>query len=441
LNINSPMILLTSTSKTVLIVSYYFPPTGMGGVQRAAKFVKYLPHYGWNPVVLTVRDIAYYNKDEVLLEDIKNAEIHRTNSFDPLRVAHVLNPGRKTKGIEKRDSADILRKLSAWLCIPDNKNLWLPFALSKAYSLCKNKNIDLVFTTGPPFSSFFTGLYLKKTLRMPLITDFRDGWTKGEFYNAPTAIHDKINKFLEETVVKNSDAVCGVSEEIIEQIRHDDMNKYRVIMNGFDEEDFPGTIKYGNNKFIITYAGTVLTITHPEVFAHVLNYAFENRPGMKNDYEIHFTGFIDKENIINIFKKHGIPEEKLIFSGYLYHKDYINRILQSHILLFTISEGCSKGVITGRIFELLASGVPLLAVVPECEVRDLILKIKGENVFSHNELKQASEIIVKEYDGWIHNKGKTGSGKIEFTTDLLAVSRRKLTEKLAEIFDKVVDDK
>jgi len=426
--------------KNVLIVSYYFPPAGMGGIQRAAKFVKYLPSFGWNPLVLTVKDIAYYAKDETFLEDVKEAETYRTHSLDPLRISYSLNLKKSFKEVESGGKESFFRSLSTWLFVPDNKILWLPFAVRQAVKLCKKKKIDLVFTTAPPFSAHLIGSYLKKRLKIPWVADFRDGWTHGEQYRTATTLHDVVNRRLEKSVIVHADAVTGVAEDIIDKLRHDTGKKYYVITNGFDTEDFPGSVKVDNTKFIMTFGGTAVEMVNPNTFAPVIKNAVQKNREFERDYEVHFAGLMNKNRVKKIFAEYGIPEKKMVFFDYLNHKNYIDHLVKSHLLLFTISEKSSRGLITGRIFELLATQVPILAVVPDSEAREII-NMSGNETFCHGEKEKASEKLLAVYKQWRLFKSKTVEKKIEFSPLLLSMSRKKLTEIVSLIFNEVSEVK
>ncbi len=408
----------------------------MGGVQRTTKFVKYLPLFGWNPIVLTVKDISHFTKDESLLDEIKNLKIYRTGSFDPLRIYHLLGIKKDFTGINDCKKRNLLQLINRLLFIPDNKILWLPFALTKSFFLAGK--FDLIFTTAPPFSSHLAGLIIKKIFNIPLILDFRDGWTKGDFYAPPTLFHSRVNSLMEKFVIHYSDAVCGVSRDIIDKLRYDFQKKYYVVWNGFDEEDFPEKVEVDNSKFILTFGGTASRLTDPGIFAKVLKTAFSINQEFKENFLLNFVGFQNKDKILKTFKENGIPLEKLCFSGYIEHKKYVEQLLKSHILLFTISEGCSRGFITGRIFELLATGIKLLAIAPEGEVKDLIKKLKGKCVFSYSEVENASEMLVKEYEQWKKNSKMNSIRSPSFSREILEFSRKKITEKLANIFNEVV---
>ena len=164
--------------KRVLIISYNFPPMGMGGVQRATKFAKYLPSFGWEPIILTVKDVDYFAKDYTLLKELSSdTKVIRTGSFDPLRLSYLLKSiMKKNKKSRGETYTPLKAKILSWLFFPDNKIGWIPFALSKGLKICKNEKIDLIFSTSPPPSLHLIGYFLKKLTGKVWLADFRDEW-------------------------------------------------------------------------------------------------------------------------------------------------------------------------------------------------------------------------------------------------------------------------
>ena len=127
--------------KRVLVIAYYFPPMGMGGVQRTMKFVRYLPDFGWDPIILTVKDVLYHARDESLLHEIQERSIIRTESLDPQRILwKLMRSEKKRTGTRSPQKPSILlerinRNLLTWFLIPDPKILWTPHAICRAKRL------------------------------------------------------------------------------------------------------------------------------------------------------------------------------------------------------------------------------------------------------------------------------------------------------------------
>jgi len=143
------------------MLSYYFPPLGMGGTQRSAKFARYLPEFGWEPTVLTVKPIAYWAEDASLLEEVAAIRLVRTGSLDPQRLLHLLKKGagRAAPGAEKGAPAAggmaawLNRKLLPWFLLPDSKILWRWHAARAAARLLHAGEFSAIWSTSPPHST------------------------------------------------------------------------------------------------------------------------------------------------------------------------------------------------------------------------------------------------------------------------------------------------
>ncbi|HMS66264.1 MAG TPA: glycosyl transferase family 1, partial [Ignavibacteria bacterium] len=137
----------------VLIISYYFPPMGMGGVQRTLKFAKYLREYGWESVVITDSPKKYYAVDENLLQEALDCgiKIERTGSevFDVKNIV-VKAPNDRVRKFKT--------KLSQFFFIPDSKILWKKKALKKIDEIWnKYGGFFFLFFKTPPHTYFFFG--------------------------------------------------------------------------------------------------------------------------------------------------------------------------------------------------------------------------------------------------------------------------------------------
>ncbi|MEK6756962.1 MAG: glycosyl transferase family 1, partial [Bacteroidota bacterium] len=191
---------MISDLRKVLIIAYYFPPMGLSGVQRTAKFVKYLPKYGWKPTVLTVSPTGYYALDPSLLAEVEQAgtEIVRASSLDPNRLF-------KRQKIVKMPSEG-MRKLFQFVgdtfFIPDTKIGWKLTAIRAACGLLQREQFDLIYATAPPQTDFLIGEALKKKFKLPLVLDYRDAWLDYPFKYYPSPLHRYLHYRMEKRVVK-----------------------------------------------------------------------------------------------------------------------------------------------------------------------------------------------------------------------------------------------
>jgi len=435
--------------KKVLILAYYYPPVGMGGVQRAVKFVKYLPEFGWKPIVITVKGAEYYSYDESLLKDTSNIKIVRTESLDPLRITFIFKKiFRRKKNIMNKIYKSVkLKKLydtiNRWIFIPDSKMLWIPFAVLKSLKIIKNENISIVFTTSPPNSSHIAGLFLKKITKVKWVADFRDYWFIDGMINYPTPLHKFADNLIRRKIIKNADHIIGVSQGIIDELkisckRND--SDYSVIMNGFDEEDFPKSIPVKtDNKFCIIHSGTLNYINDPVNFLNGLELAVKENNQLRKDLLFLHIGLSIGLDLKSEAKKRNI-DDMIVEKGYVNHKDSVKSLLNADLLLFVLSDFCSSGVLSVKLFEYLATNVPILAVIPDGEAAVLIRKYNKGTICENKNIEKIKNTILFYYKDWKKNKHKkTLETTFQIPEELKKYSRKNLTNDLKNIFDKIVN--
>ena len=254
--------------KRVLIIAYMFPPLGGGGVQRTLKFVKYLPDYGWKPLVIAgIND--YYTKDPSLKKEIpEEAEVERIRAFEFLNFYHKL----ERLGLHKLASA--FDKITS---IPDGKFIWGKRVLSRVQeSKERFEAIDAIYATGPPFTNFRVGKALKENLGDPLILDYRDEWTSSPLYksNLFSRLKKPIEKRMENNCVRAADIlIClnnGMKNQLLSRQESLTPGKIYTIPNGFDKTDFKG-LGHSNGSllleddFNIVYTGSFYGKRNPSL--------------------------------------------------------------------------------------------------------------------------------------------------------------------------------
>lgn len=425
----------TENLKKVLILAYYFPPLGMGGTQRMAKFIKYLPEFGWKPVVVTVKEIAYYARDTSLLEDVSSASIYRAGSLDPQRLLAIFASKRSNSddAVWTDSSWQKINKLISFLFIPDPKILWLPFALVKCARLIQKEKIDVILTSSPPHSLQLVGLLLKKIKRVRWVVDFRDGWSGGNFQREPTRIHRRLNRFLEQRIVQASDRVVAVSSQLLQSLQRfapENPDKFHTITNGYDADDLPQAITQPSpREFSIVYCGTISPISPIESFMTGLTQALHKRPDMAEDMRVSFIG-IDLTGTVHILaRKHGLSgiiEHK----GYLSHKKALAEIVKADLLLYPIADSASEDFIPGKTFEYLASGNRVLAIGPQVAGVKILEECGAVETLAHADIAAIEQALITHYD-----KTKMNGRLRRQQRSFLHFERKHLTARLAEVLE------
>ncbi len=215
--------------KKVLIITYYWPPAGGPGVQRVLKFVKYLPAFGWEPIILTVENGEYPAIDESLISEIPpNLKIYKTNSFEPFNIYKNIT-GQKgnipTHVLSKSENESLIQKFSKWIranvFIPDARVGWSQSIVKEGEKIFEIEKPDLIFSSSPPHSLQIGAMKLAKKVNSKWITDLRDPWTDGFWQKdlKRTKYALKKDSKFELKVLQNADSVITVSDSIVKLLK------------------------------------------------------------------------------------------------------------------------------------------------------------------------------------------------------------------------------
>jgi glycosyltransferase involved in cell wall biosynthesis len=399
--------------KKVLIISYYWPPSGGSGVQRWLKFVKYFREFGIEPIVLTIDPAfaTFPNHDYSLLEEIpEGIEIHTTQASSPFELYKKVRkkdaPQAGFSGEKKTGLVDkAMRFIRGNFFIPDARIGWNKFALEKAKELIQLHNIDSIVTTSPPHSTQLIGLELKRIFNLHWLADLRDPWTE-IYYNQElfrTSFAKKKDYNLEQLCLKNADKIVVVSEDIKRHFganRKEIIEKIHVIPNGFDEADFlkvkseelrvksemeSGKLKdQGINRNNVNQDFNSLGNSENKTISYVGNLgeqypvegfleAFLEIVKKDNDWKLHFVG--NCHNGVKTLVEKLNLSKSVVFVPYVNHSEAIDFMIKARILLLIIPEiDNNKGILTGKLFEYLATGNPILNIGPKDGDAAAILK-------------------------------------------------------------------
>lgn len=365
--------------KKILIITYYWPPAGGPGVQRWLKFAKYLPDFGWKPIIYTPENPSYPLLDETLMKDVpENIEMVRTKIWEPYQLAEKLNKSNKKFKAGQFDvgkNQSWKSKLSIWVrgnfFIPDARVFWVKPSVTFLEKYLKENKIDTIVTSGPPHSLHLIGLGLKNKMPdLKWVADFRDPWTEISYYKhlKLTKSSDKKHRQLESAVFKNADITLATSYTDAENFRKAGANAF-CITNGFDESD--SSKKAGENKnsqiekaFTLSYIGVLEQLRNPENLWKALDELVKENAEFAADFKLKFVGRIDDKILHSI--ENSSLKNHILNLGYLAHGKAVEEMQNSDMLLITnFPNEASKGIIPGKIFEYLASGKQILSFGPD----------------------------------------------------------------------------
>jgi hypothetical protein len=419
----------------VLIITYYWPPSGGAGVQRWLKFSKYLPGSGWEPVILTVDPqwAVYPQQDHSLSEEISpSLEIIKTKSSTGFFSVYKLLTGRKEipyGGFANEDNPDPAQKFSRFIrgnfVLPDARKGWNRFAFRAALKIIKEKKIDYVITTSPPHSTQLIGLKLKRSLNIKWIADLRDPWTDIYYSDSmyQTCFARKINSSMEKKVLNNADNIittCNATGKLFRSKldKTQPAGKISTITNGYDPADFNfSTLR--PESFTITYLGTFAGNYDAEVLAEAFDYFGAHNSTIIN---LNFIGKTDSK-IEKIFRYKKNVNLGLI--PYVEHKKAMEYLAISVALLLVVPSGKNVNEpIPGKLFEYLASKRKIIALAPkDGDVAEILEKTNGGRVFGEDDSGQLAKYLLnidKDFLNGIYESNPEGLEK--FTRQNLAVN-------------------
>lgn len=417
--------------KRVIIFTYYFPPAGGVAVQRFLKFSKYLPEFGWEPIIITVANGSYPYYDESLLKELSpDLRVYRTDTFEPFELYNLLR-GKKGKSMpvvavggqqKKSFFKSATEYIRANFFIPDARKGWKPYAIKQAEALIQQEKIDAIITTGPPHSTHLIGLALKQKYGIKWIADFRDPWTKifsNQFLPRTNATIEK-DKALETSVLQHADFVTVISPGM--QAEFEPHTKtIATIFNGYDESDFSTAPIKTSQKFTIRYVGNLMSSQNCEALWPILaNY--------KNDIQIELIGRTD-EPVKESITQAGL-NDCVRYLPFVDHKAAVQLMQEASLLLFVIPNvEDNKLILTGKLFEYLAACTNVLSIGPIDGNAAAILQACGREVM----IDYADKTLMRsQVDKAINEFKDTGKAKVYANHIHEQFTRKNQTKLLAE---------
>ena len=439
--------------KRLLIITYYWPPTGGSGGQRWVKCSKYRPERGWQPVIYTPENPEQLARDESLLKDIPAcAEVIKTHISEPYELYRRLTGGKAGQEVNPVNAQRKTwkQRLSLWIrgnCfIPDPRVGWVRPSVRFLKKYLREHPVDAVVTTGPPHSVHLIGLGLKKALGLRWIADFRDPWTEMFYYKhlGLSAAADRRHRRLEQAVLDGADKIISVSPPVAADFQARTKTPVVLITNGFDEADFrgeslasapgvqgfPGQKKWPE-KSLDTPAPqrqrTEIRLVHTGLFAadgnplklwDALAERCEADPDFRARLQIRLAGKVDAA-ITDAIRARGLGDN-LVELGYLPHDETVREQREADILLLPLRrEPEYAKVLPGKIFEYLAARRPVLGIGQEDGAAATVLRdaAAGE-MFDWDKKEELLAFLDAAHPQ---------------TAGIEKYTRRALTERLAEV--------
>jgi len=429
--------------KRVLIITYYWPPSGGAGVQRWLKFVKYLRNYGWEPVVFTARNPEAPAMDYSLLKDVpEGLEVIRQPIWEPytfyrkfvgLRKDDKISAGFLSENKKPGFSEKIAVFLRGNLFIPDARKFWIKPSVGFLTKYLREHPVNALVSTGPPHTTHLIALGIKKRLGVPWLADFRDPWTKIDFYDnlMLTPLADRRHHRLENAVLKAADSIVTVSWSWAVDFEGMGAPHTEVITNGFDPEDFPDTNSNKPATFLLTHIGSLNKDRNPEFLWRVLGEMVKTNATFRQLLKIRFIGKTDFR-VFESLERNGLIgyTEKI---DYVPHDEALKLSAGSAVLLLLINNTPnSSGIIPGKVFEYLATRRPILCIGPLAgDSAHIVMEAKAGPVVGFDDEAKLHNVLSELFSQY------TNSEQPQNETSIDQYSRKVLTGNIAGLLDQI----
>ena len=407
----------------VLLICYYFPPMGGAGIGRPLSLFKHFHEHGIDCEVLTVKNVAYRFHEPELLDSLDKSKIYRAGSFDPQRIMYLMGM-RKVKEETVKQGKVISRKM-----FPDIQKGWVRKAIKLGRTLTENKKYKAIISSSPPMSAHLVAMKLAKEFKIPWVADFRDYWVS---YKVEDWFEDKKQvdrgKKLLDKIVTTADEVVTVSEDIAAYLK-----RGQVIHNSYDIDRAKLWETPKSDKFVIGLLGTFDNMTPIEPLFKLLDEFAIKSPELYKLIELCHVGNIKIPNIEELLKRYKL-NDKFISYGLRNKNETVQLLNKTSLFYFGLSDGNTKGILTGRVFDILASGRPILASVPiDSEVASLIKSTQNGLCYTIDNTNEAIKYLgdkIKSFQNNTHTIRPLPEYALKFSSDNMTAKYAGLIKQL-----------
>ena len=428
--------------KKVLIICYYWPPAGGGGVQRWLKFVKFLPEFGWEPIVYVPENPDYPLTDTSLENEI--SPITRVIKYP---ITEPYEYFRRLSGMQKKAKMDPgflsqnkklnwKQKLGVWIrgniFIPDARCLWIKPSVKFLAQYLEENPVDCIISTGPPHSCHVIAKKLKDKTGLPWLADLRDPWTQIDYFNdlQLNILTRHLHKRLEKNTLDNADKLTVIGPTMAQMLSCITDTPIELLTNGYDEDDIKDIQVALDQRFTLTYIGTINDAQNPLCLWKALSSLKDENHELLNSLTVRIVG-VAEENVKKTISNYGL-ESLVEYTGYVDHIQSIKYQRQTQVLLLLINNTWNnKLIVTGKIFEYITSGRPIICIGPkDGDAAAIISDTKTGTIFDYNEEHPLKNHLCEMYNLYKKDQIDTQSSNLHSV-----YSRKNITEKLANILN------
>lgn len=431
-----------TSRRKVLVISYYWPPSGGSSVLRWLKFTKYLGAFNWDVTIYTPSNPEPQAFDESLLNEIPdNITLLKTKILEPYSLYKLFSGKSKEKGVAagfiNSKKKNFLSGISIWIrgnvFIPDARKFWIKPSVKYLRTYLNENPHDVVVSTGPPHSMHLIAQKIKKLAGISWVADFRDPWTNIDFYKELKLSRkaDRKHHQLEKEVLTEADKVITVSPTMTDEFRKMGCKNVSTITNGFDSQPAIKKESEAKNKFTILHIGSMPKSRNPEILWKVLKNLTDKDPEFRAKLNIELVGHVDvsvydslKENQLKPF---------LVSKDFVPNQEVLKLMTNASVLLLVINNTPNAaGILTNKFFEYLSVKNPILAVGPvHGDAAKILIESGAGKMLDYNDENGISEFINELF---LRFKKEALTVEVK---NINKFNRKNLTEQLAELLDSV----
>ncbi len=435
--------------KKVLIISYYWPPSGGAGVQRWIRFVNHLRSFGWEPVLYVPKDANYPVVDEKLMDKIPgDIETLKLEIKEPSRFLSKLAFWKKSKkktnynNQQQQGKNRSLKHKITWYIrgnffIPDARFLWIKPSVKYLSNRLKKGDIDLIVSTGPPHSLQIIARDLKRKHNIPWVADFRDPWTTmdylQEMYLSNRAKKKHAN--MEASVINEADEVVVVGKTMFNEFNDNYNRQVEIIHNGYDSVGTTENQFELDQKFTIVHIGSFLKNRNCDDLWEVLSKLTKEKEDFAANFELKLVGNI-APNVMESIHRFGL-DKFLNKIDYLPFIETQKHLYGAQILLLPIDRiSNAEFVLTGKLFEYLKSQRPILLLGPsKGDAAHIVKNCNAGDICDFDDKNKIESVLLERYQKFLGGINQVDSVNVD------QYSAKELTRKLATVFDKIIGKK
>ena len=437
--------------KRVLVITYYWPPSGGSGVQRWVKFAKYLPQEGWQPVIYTPENPEYTAVDHTLEAEIpRSTEIIRRPITEPYNLYRkLMGKGASTdmKTLTAGASGGAVteissgrktwkQRLSLWirgnLFVPDPRVGWVRPSVRFLKEYLKEHPVDVIVTTGPPHSMHLIGQRLHEELGLPWIPDFRDPWSRMYYLKHLPMTRRTWRRLrsMEQSVLDGCSTALAVTPLVQEEFQAQTKTPVAMITNGFDGGDFDQAVE-PDGFFNVVHTGLLAADGNPLNLWKVLGIKAWSDPAFKAALRLRLVGKVDRE-VYDAIADAGL-QDNVVDLGYRDHLAAVREQLAATVLVLPLRNDPEyRPILPGKLFEYLASRRPVLGIGQEDGAMARVLAATGAGVTAGWDNIDAIRVFIDT--AW---EQFNAGGVPPVQGDIARFSRRNLTHELAALLERV----